>query len=230
MENRKQRNLLPRIHRFITNELGENYWFNGCGRYVMGALGEPEYGYEFFAGLTGDVFTQVYAFDHFRGDCVTDFLLSVGRKDFVEDIFAQCGYEASFVPEKQVKAEKQVFLGKILDYIDRGVPVISNLSISGHNSWIVFVGYEEQGETLLFLTDNMSQPEAVAAAEVFVPSQAEETGARGLVFVGQKREQKDLGQIYRRALERLPELFATRTQEFCFKPGPKAEPRYDLDF
>lgn len=28
-----------------------------------------------------------------------------------------------------------------------------------------------------------------------------------------------MGQIYRRALERLPELFATRTQEFCFGPA-----------
>ncbi len=99
-----------------------------------GGLGEPEYGCEFFAGLTGDVFTQVYAFDHFRGDYVTDFLLSAGRKDFVEDIFAQCDYEAPFVPEKRVKAEKEVLLEKILGCIDWGVPVIGNLMISGHIS------------------------------------------------------------------------------------------------
>lgn len=91
-------------------------------------------GVNFLPGSPEDVFTQVYAFDHFRGDYVTDFLLSAGRKDFVEDIFAQCGYEAPFVPEKRVKAEKEVLLEKILGCIDWGVPVIGNLMISGHIS------------------------------------------------------------------------------------------------
>lgn len=27
---KQERNLIPNIHRFITNEYGENYWFNGC--------------------------------------------------------------------------------------------------------------------------------------------------------------------------------------------------------
>lgn len=218
MEDRKQRNLLPRIHRFVTNELGENYWFNGCSRYVMGALGEPEYDYVFFAGLTGDVFTQIFSFDHFRGDCATDYLLSAGGQGYIEDIFAQCGYDASFVPEKRVKAEKETYLRKILDYIDRGVPVISNLVISGHDAWLVFVGYERSGEILLFMTDNMTAPEQIPAEAVFAEGQCPqgEERSRGLVFVGEKRGQKDLAQLYRQALEKLPALPNARTSEYCF--------------
>ncbi len=38
------------------------------------------------------------------------------------------------MPEKRVKAEKEVLLEKILGCIDWGVPVIGNLMISGHIS------------------------------------------------------------------------------------------------
>ena len=37
----KEKNIIPNIRRFVTNELGENYWLHGCLRYVMEALGEP---------------------------------------------------------------------------------------------------------------------------------------------------------------------------------------------
>lgn len=218
MENRKPGNLLPRIHRFVTNELGENYWFHGCCRYVMGALGRPELDYECFAGLTGDIFTQVYAFDRFRGDCASDYLLSAGRREFVEDVFAWCGYEAEFVPDDQVKAQKGACLQRIIESIDRGVPVISNLLISGNSRWLVFVGYEDYGETLLFMTDNMTQPERVPAAEAFAPWQGD-GWARGLIFLGGQREQKDPALLYRQAIERLPGLLTMRTPEFCFGPA-----------
>ena len=69
------RHLIPNIHRFITNEYGENYWFNGCARYVMESLGEfidePDFGYWFFAGLTGDILTQVFSYDEYMGDCLS---------------------------------------------------------------------------------------------------------------------------------------------------------------
>ena len=35
----KEKNIIPNIRRFVTNELGENYWLHGCLRYVMEALG-----------------------------------------------------------------------------------------------------------------------------------------------------------------------------------------------
>lgn len=215
----KEKNIIPNIRRFVTNELGENYWLHGCLRYVMEALWEPDYDYEFFAGLTGDIFTQVYAFDHFRGDCATDYLMSAGEYGFIEDIFSRCGYGSEFVPEEQVKAERGRYLQRILEYIDSGVPVISNLDISGHKQWLVFVGYEGRGEVLLFMTDNMTEPEEIPSAEVFAPSAGDGGWSRGLVFVGEKREQKDLAELYRQAIGRLPELMRTRAPGYCFGPA-----------
>ena len=48
MSERKKSNLIPVIHRLVTDENGENYWFNGCAKYVMECLGEKDYDYLFF--------------------------------------------------------------------------------------------------------------------------------------------------------------------------------------
>lgn len=47
MSERKKSNLIPIIHRLVTDENGENYWFNGCAKYVMECLGEKDYDYWF---------------------------------------------------------------------------------------------------------------------------------------------------------------------------------------
>jgi DNA-binding transcriptional MerR regulator len=94
---KQSNNTIPIIHQLVTNHYGENYWFNGAARYVMECLGEEDYNYSFFAGLTGDNFAQVYSYGRFRGDGATDYILSdKGNEDFVEDVFAACGYASTF--------------------------------------------------------------------------------------------------------------------------------------
>ena len=66
-------------------------------------------------------------------------MLSEGRAAFVEEIFSKCGYASAFVQEEQLKADKEKYLQLLLSYIDKGIPVISNLRIMGHPKWIVFV-------------------------------------------------------------------------------------------
>ena len=220
MITKQSNNSIPNIHRFITSEHGENYWFNGCARYVMGALGRSEYDYEFFAGLTGDVFAQVYSYDYFRGEGVTDFILSTGNAAFVEDIFGKCGYASTFVPEKQLKANKEMYIQTLIAYIDKGVPVISSLVISGNDNWLVFVGYEEYGKTLLFMTDNMTDPERVSSVDVFAEceytNEVEKACSTGWIFVGEEKEHMELAKIYRDVIVGLPKLLTTKNDKFCF--------------
>lgn len=220
MVTKQSNNIIPNIHRFITSEHGENYWFNGCGRYVMGALGENDYDYDFFAGLTGDVFAQVYPYDRFLGDGVTDYVTSVGNSAFIEDVFRQCGYAATFVPDTQLVANKGMYVQTLTAYIDKGVPVISNLVLKDHPQWAVFVGYEEYGKTLLFMTDNMTEPGRIPSEEVFRVCRDDgdhvDEWVGGLLFVGEKTEQKDLKQLYRDIIHGLPALLTTKTERYCF--------------
>jgi hypothetical protein len=207
--------MIPNIHRLITSEHGENYWFSGCARYVMECLNEPDYDYVFFAGLTGDSFVQPYSLDHFRGDGMLDYLLSDADYSVVEKAFAACGYAATFVPEATLRADKETYLRMTMDSIDKGIPVIR----SRGNGWHVFVGYENNGETLLYMIDNKTEPSRVAAADLFgeIPEEHKNISQGfGWVFVGEKKTQKELKQIYRDALANLPKLLTTKTDKYCF--------------
>lgn len=75
----------------------------------------------------------------------------------------------------------------------------------------------ENCEKAVKLTDNMTEPEAVSVEDVFCENRdtaAQES--RGLVFVGEKKAQRELGQIYRDAITALPGLLTTRTENYCF--------------
>lgn len=75
----------------------------------------------------------------------------------------------------------------------------------------------ENCEKAVKLTDNMTEPEAVSVEDVFCENgdtAAQES--RGLVFVGEKKSQRKLGQIYRDAITALPDLLTTRTENYCF--------------
>ena len=100
MTTRQSNNMIPNIHRLVTDEYGENYWFNGCARYVMECLGETDYDYNFFAGLTGDVFTQYYPKGEFRGEGVSGYMLVEGPNKNLRETdtcFALVSEESGFI-------------------------------------------------------------------------------------------------------------------------------------
>ena len=163
VEARQADHRVPVQHRLITHHYGENYWFNGAARYVMECLGEREYDYWLFAGLTGDVLAQVFSRDGFRGDGATDYRLSdPAHHNFAEEVFRTCGYEAQYVAEAELKRHLDAYIQRLMDSIDQGVPVIRY-----HYSWGVIVGYEDYGKRFLWRTDDHEQPEIVDAGQLF---------------------------------------------------------------
>ncbi|KAB1436003.1 MerR family transcriptional regulator [Candidatus Galacturonibacter soehngenii] len=221
MATKQSNNLLPVIHRVITPHYGENYWFNGCAKYVMECLGETDYDYHFFAGLTGDSFAQVYSYDHFRGDGATDYFLSE-RNDtnFIEEIFAMCGYASTFVTWNQLHNNKEMYLQTLIAYIDKKIPVIFNYW--GNNprdkwGWGVFVGYKDYGKTLLYMTSDIEKPEEIECDDLFAnaPMPGQEA-CNGWIFVGEKRKSIELSEIYRKRILTLSNLLKIKTRGYCF--------------
>jgi hypothetical protein len=188
----------------------------------MECLGEKDYDYQFFAGLTGDVFTQYYPADHFRGEGVTgykfsegsDMNLSEGVTRFAEEIFEKCGYAATYVTEQELRKNTQMYRQTLLAYIDRGIPVIT----WGHGGQPtgVFVGYEDYGKILLYITGNNNEPERMPLEQAIVG----DTESGGWIFVGEKRENRKLADIYREAIIDLPRLLTIKTEHYWF--GPEA--------
>lgn len=214
-------NIIPVIHPLITMHHGENYWFNGCAKYVMECLGEKDYDYSFFAGLTGDNFAQVYSLDRFRGDGATDYFLSERKStNFIEDIFAECGYASTFVTIRQLANNRGMYVQTLMAYIDKGLPVIFNHWGKDPNQkwgWGVFVGYEDYGKTLLFISAEMNEPERKTLDDL-LPEElmiGQET-CNGWIFIGEKRKEVNLAELYRNRILTLPQLLTKKTEGYCF--------------
>lgn len=218
---KKSNNIIPVIHPLITMHYGENYWFNGCAKYVMECLGEKDYDYSFFAGLTGDNFAQVYSFDRFRGDGATDYFLSeAGGTNYIEDIFAECGYASTFVTIKQLANNRNMYIQTLMAYIDKGLPVILNHWSKNPNEkwgWGVFVGYEDYGKTLLFVSSEMKEPERITPDDLFPDElMIGQENCNGWVFIGEKRNEVKLADLYRKRIITLPQLLTVKTKGYCF--------------
>jgi len=210
MITKQSNNIIPVIHRLITSEHGENYWFNGCAGYVMECLDEKNYDYQFFAGLAGDVFAQHYK-QPFPGDGVNAHHQFNSDGKFFENVFVKCGYAATFVFSRDLQKNREMYLGALISYIDRGVPVIT-LGNDGP-PFGVFVGYEEYGKTLLYISGDNSEPQRVAFDKAI---ESNKPDVDGWIFVGEKKEQKELVKIYREAIYALPELLTTNNDKYCF--------------
>ena len=213
MVTKQSNNVIPIIHRLVTDEYGENYWFNGCSKYVMECLGEPDYDYWFFAGLTGDVFTQHYAYDKYSGDALSCYMMDEamgGRPEkYAEQIFAKCGYAATYVFNRDARKNTEMYLNALLAYIDKGIPVIMYGNPEG-----VFVGYEDYGRVLLYISGNNSQPERMPLDKALRLDEATDSG--GWIFVGEKKESRPLAQLYREAIYEIPQHFCVKTDTYCF--------------
>ncbi len=232
---RKSNHVIPTVHRLVTDEYGENYWFNGCAKYVMECLGETDYDYDFFSGLTGDVFAQYYPHGEFRGEGVSGYMLCENRgiylketqdrfelcegdAGFVERLFLQCGYASTFVPINELKKNTRMYLETMVSYLDRGVPVIL-WGFGGKTVYVctfgVIVGYEEYGKTILYITGNSGRPERISESDLLAGGIA----SAGWIFVGDKIKNVALADIYRERIRTLPKLLVTDTEKFCFGAG-----------
>jgi len=216
MITKQSNNIIPNIHRLITSEYGENYWFNGCAKYVMECLGEKDYDYWFFAGLTGDVFTQHYTYTKYSGDALSSYMMDENMGGnlvkFVEEVFAKCGYAATYVPKKEIHKNTEMYLNTLIAYIDKGIPVITWGYPVG-----VLVGYEDYGKVLLYITGDKSEPERMTLEKALSDHYIwDPDGKGGWIFIGEKKETLSLADIYRKAIQNIAPLQSVKTNIYCF--------------
>ncbi len=217
---KQSNNILPNLRQIVHPEYGQNYWFNGCAAFLMECAGEKEYDYDFFGGLTGDNFAQIYSKNHFRGNGAVDFRLSEKKKHgFLDQILWKCGYESRFVPIEIIRKNRDEYVKKLMAYIDRGLPVITNDYGKNPNNrfgWSVLVGYSHYGKTILYLGGDGKESDTISVDDLLPDVEAEEEQSLGWLFLGKKIEDKKLADIYREVIMELPSLLTTETDNFFF--------------
>ena len=189
------------FHPLLDKYQGQNFAFNGCMALLMEYLGESkEYDYWFFSGVSGDCFTQIY------GQDLTKWYQCLSHACFDEHLikraFDACGYDYTFVSPESFSANREKYLQKVVNHIDRDLPVIvKGFSFLFEDKLYpveeisCIVGYENGGQVLLYLPDTSTTP-------IPFPLDIPYT----LVFSEEKRKAPTLPEVYRQAITNIPLL------------------------
>ncbi len=195
MASERNGNVLSNIHNLVTWREGQNYMLNGCMQYLMECLGMDEaYDYWFFSGVTGDNFVQVHGPHHDEFyHCLSHVIFD---REFARNIFDACGYEVDYIDRAEINADRPAAVEKVVESIDAGVPVISK-SREGSKEFTAICGYEDDGESLLILEGDNTEPTRYDASGHI---------AADFIFAGEKKETPPLAEVYREAVMDIPSL------------------------
>lgn len=191
---RQSNNVLPDLHNLVTWHFGQNYPFNGCMAYLLECQGESRehFDYWLFSGVSGDIYTMVYGNNGAFNDCVS---VVLGGPEYIGGVFDAIGYEHTYVTEEHINMDKNRYIQMLMAYIDRGVPVLSRGIAKDYTEYQVLCGYEEDGSTLLFLKGDSTEPLKLDVTE---------TITQDWIFVGERKKNVPLAEIYRNAVMQMP--------------------------
>ncbi len=141
------RRLISNVQKLYENH-AENYMFPSCMRSVMAALNESsEMDFQFFAGVTGDLFTQIWIEPKWQ---YNDSYSNVCKNTQIpiKAAFDACGYSYEYFYKEDIMRKKTECIQKIVDSIDQGLPVLT-FGIVGPPICSIICGYDENGEVLI---------------------------------------------------------------------------------
>ena len=212
MMTKQSNNQVPGIQTYCVGERGENFAFDGACEQLMKCLGENDFGYWLISGIAGNCFTQVYPKNHvFYSDryCVADYhiLYDDNCAAYIEGIFDKLGYACTYVPKEKIMSNKEIYRQTLMAYIDKGIPVID---FEGNYSLIC--GYEEHGNVFMHRYPCNDNLDKFHLDESYFSNNE----MNGWIFVGERREHKNLSDIYREAVLRMPETLTTETDKYYF--------------
>lgn len=216
MITKQSNNLISGIETYCVGERGENFAFDGACEQLMRILGEKDFDYWLIAGITGDCFAQVYPKNHvYYSDryCVSDYniLYDNDCSDFIDAVFEKLGYDCTYVTKEKIIKNKEMYRQTLMAYIDNGIPVIQF-----NGNYNLICGYEESGNILISKYPCSDHFDKFVLDETYFHV----NDSRGWIFIGDKKEQKNLADIYRKAVLNMSEIMTTETEKYCF--GAKA--------
>jgi len=195
------------IHQLQYPWQGENYVFNGCMKFLMECIGEDvRYDYWFFSTVSGDSFVQVYAADREKSyACFSD-----AKFDYalIKRVFDAVGYGFTFMGAEEWRRDKEKCKAKIIEYINRGIPVIGkgfnwtleNGDVLPTDEISCVIGYENDGDCFYRLPEEATD---------LIPFTLDDDLPYTFVFIEGKKDAPPIADVYRKALMVAPGLMRT---------------------
>lgn len=188
----------------------ENYMFPSCMRSVMGALIEKsEMDFLFFAGVTGDLFSQIWAEPKWQyNDSYSQVCKDTQLP--IKAAFDACGYSYEYVYKADIDRMGRECIQKIVDSIDKGLPVLT-FGIVGPPVCSMICGYEENGDVLIGwsqFTDETQEdsPTDSVVAQNYFSKRNGLDHSEALIFLNKKEKLPDIAESLRLSISNIPVL------------------------
>lgn len=186
-------NIIANVHQFINWGWGQNYPFNGAVSFLLESIGEnPEiYDYWFFSGVSGDIFTMCYGNNDDFNDCVS--VCSNGIEN-IKLVFEAIGYEFEYINQKELNSNKEKYIQKVIEYIDKGIPVLQRGKPDNANYDIIYQ-YSDNGKILYSMVGDEEYKDTINTEKII---------EHNWIFIGNKTKDCSMASVYREAILRIP--------------------------
>lgn len=203
------RRLIPNVSKLYENP-AENYMFPSCMGSVMGALKEKsEMDFLYFAGVTGDLFSQIWIEPKWQ---YNDSYSNVCKETQlpIKAAFDSCGYSYEYFYKDDIIRMKRECIQKIVDSIDKGLPVLT-YGIVGPPVCSIICGYDENGEVLIGwsqFTDERKEdiPTDLVISENYFSKKNGLDRSEALIFFKRKDKIPDIAESIRLSILNIPVL------------------------
>ena len=194
--------MITNIRPMFNTGKGHNFALPDCVKFILESTGwgeKPDYWD--IAAVTGDTVAQVYNQNPSTGCdyCVSGYLAG---PEYIGYVFDTLGYDHEYVTAEQLNANTDMYIKKIVDMIDRGIPVLVKTNINDIPGWnadvgthCVIVGYDCGGQVLKLILD----AESTETVDCFISG----GNKTDLIFIGDRKREVTLEDIYIAALRRM---------------------------
>lgn len=184
--------MIPGIRPLCDESRGEYWQFDAAMAFLMEVFGEDAavYDYTFFAGITGDCFTQLFREDYTKyTDCLSE-VMDPAR--LVGMAFGACGYDYELVSGEKLRASRADCEERLHLFLDTGLPVLAGRAEDDSFAASVVCGCDEDG---FYVLQGGGEPQRREAL-------LDKTG--WLVFPGEKYDKPTVCDLYLDAVVNIP--------------------------
>jgi hypothetical protein len=179
---------------------GHNFGLPDCVKFILECVGHEEKpDFWDIAAITGDSVAQVYNRNVTTSCeyCVSGYL--AGR-EHIKYVFDTLGYGHEYVTASELNSDNGKYISKILDTINRDIPVLVKTNLNDIPDWnsdvgtyCLIVGFDNGGQTLKLLVGGTETVDCILTGENKID----------LIFIGRKQRYVPLEEIYINAVKKM---------------------------
>lgn len=199
--------VISNIRPLLDASQGHNYALPDCIKFILEHLGAGD-GLDYWdiAAITGDSVAQVY--NHYLTTgceyCVSGYLAG---PEHLQYVFHTLGYDFEYITANRFNADKDRYLPKIVEMIDRDIPVLVKTNVNDIPEWhsdvgtyCLIVGYD-RGQ--LYSRHEGPRVKLLFEGTVSADHLLTDEDKIDFVFIGEKQREVSLGEIYINAIKKM---------------------------